>query len=128
MGEGSVSSFVWSLPLKLMKIKKRVLQCSQLDGKFPIEIPSETDPEKIYTVWVDAWANRSELHHCHCGSFKYKGNCKHQKIAHMMICGWNEIEAGENLEARETLKCPNCGNKASWAIWEINEEINSDES
>src|SRR6476469_2824437 len=94
------------------------LQCHTLDGWYPKSIPSESDPDVSYVVHVNPWANRSEQHVCECKSYHFRGNCKHQKQAHMDHCGWNEIEGPE--EATEAHKkdklCPRCGEAATWAM------------
>ena len=89
---------------------KQVWQCKQLQGFFPLEIASESDPDKSYIVTVDPWANRSELHVCTCNAFRYKGRCKHQKKAHLQICGWNELDSDRKME-KEGI-CPGCGGEA----------------
>ena len=100
---------------------KRILQCKTLQGRYPVEIPSETDPDKFYIVIVDPWANRSEMHECSCNAYKYKHRCKHQKTAHLSICGWNELDGDERLTEyhRKNMKCPRCGNGLQYALWEI---------
>jgi hypothetical protein len=99
---------------------KQAWHCRQLEGFFPLEVPSETDPSKTYTVTVDPYANRSELHACSCPAYTYKGRCKHQKTAHLQICGWNELDGPEKME-KEGI-CPRCGNESIQAVYEINDE------
>lgn len=88
-----------------------------------MEIPSETDPSKSYVVMVDPHANRSELHACSCLSYKYKGACKHQKLAHQKICGWCELDGPAPSEEDVKAKlCPKCKGPMVRAIYEIDEE------
>lgn len=100
---------------------KRILQCKSLQGKYPVEISSESDPDKTYIVIVDPFANRSELHHCSCNAYKYKHRCKHQRTVHLSICGWNELDPDIPLDEdhKNNMRCPKCGNTLIYALWEI---------
>lgn len=97
------------------------MQCCSLDGWYPAEVRSSTDPDVHYVVHVNPWANRSEQHVCECKSYQYRGYCKHQKAAHTLHCGWNEVE-GEEIptdQQRKERVCPRCGGSAHYAMWEI---------
>lgn len=99
------------------------LQCRSLDGWYPLEIESESDPDKSYVVHVNPWANRSEQHVCECKSYQYRGRCKHQREAHSRHCGWNAMEGPEEpVSTPDGLEktCPRCGGPAGWAMWEAN--------
>jgi hypothetical protein len=99
------------------------LQCSSLDGWYPVTIGSASNEDVSYTVHVNPWANRSEQHVCECKSYHYRGNCKHQKQAHEQHCGWNEIEGPEEPKSEDgqiVRECPRCGETATWAMWETN--------
>lgn len=100
------------------------LQCRTLDGWYPAQVRSESDPNIHYSVHVNPWANRSEQHVCECKGYLYRGTCKHQKEAHYQHCGWNEIEGPEtpllDAEGKKELTCPRCSGPAHWAMWEQN--------
>lgn len=103
---------------------KRILQCKTLQGKYPLEIPSETEPGKSYIVTIDPFANRSELHSCSCPSYHYRGRCKHQRIAHLSLCGWSElVDNGELTERhRSDMICPRCAGPTIYGIWDVEED------
>jgi hypothetical protein len=104
---------------------RRILMCKSLQGKYPMEIPSESDPGKSYIVIVDPFANRSELHECECGAYRYKGRCKHQVVAHLSMCNWTELSKDRSLDEhrREAMICPKCGNDLVYGLWEIEEAV-----
>lgn len=101
------------------------VQCRTLDGWYPLQVRSESDPNIHYSVHVNPWANRSEQHVCECKSYLYRGYCKHQKEAQIQHCGWNEIEGPEekltNHDGSVILECPRCAGPAHWAMWEQND-------
>jgi hypothetical protein len=100
------------------------LQCTSLNGWYPIEIPSESDPDHNYVVHVNPWANRSEQHVCECKAYQFRGRCKHQGMAHRKHCGWNQMEEPDLLTDMhiEHKLCPKCGEPTSWGMWEENNE------
>lgn len=106
-----------------LSVIKPMLQCRTLEGWFPLEIQSGSDPDVNYVVHVNPWG-RSEKNICECKSYLYRGRCKHQKIAHQQICGWNEVEGPEEAtpEQRAARECPRCGGPAMWAMWETDDE------
>jgi hypothetical protein len=100
------------------------MQCCSLDGWYPKLVTSSSDPDKEYVVHVNPWANRSEQHVCECMSYHYRGQCKHQKTAHLEHCGWNEMEGPEEPteEQRRDRICPRCNGPSMWSMWESHDE------
>jgi hypothetical protein len=85
------------------------LQCRSLDGWYPYEAESGSDPDKTYIVHV-----------CDCKGYQFRGSCRHQKEAHLNHCGWNAVEGPEKAtDEQEAEKvCPRCGGPTGWAMWE----------
>lgn len=101
------------------------MQCCTLDGWYPVEIESASEPDLAHVVHVNPWANRSEQHVCECKSYQYRGRCRHQGAAHQLHCGWNEVEGPEEPtdEQRKDRVCPRCDGPAMWAMWEVEDTV-----
>jgi hypothetical protein len=86
-------------------------ECSTAGGWIDIEVPSNSDPEKIYTITFSPW-KRQGGGVCECPGFLHRGHCSHLDIALKKICGWAEINEGcppQTDHQRRNRICPGCG-------------------
>lgn len=91
--------------------------CRSLDGWVPIEIDSATDPNRTYVILVNPWGTAAESI-CECKSYEFRGQCKHQPLALLRICGWSAISSPEQQGDVDTkaMTCPRCGGHTKWEM------------
>lgn len=98
--------------------------CRTTEGWVPIEIPSSSDPNVMYTILVCPWENPAE-NLCECPGYMFQGRCKHQAMAQMQVCGWTELQVKppkmepafvQNEAQRKNKICPRCGGPTMWRM------------
>lgn len=85
-----------------------------------IDVPSESDPDKTYTVTADFSERRMRNNefYCSCPAYKYqkmgktKKMCKHIKKVKDQFCGWHSMWGkSQTEEEKKNNICPECGGK-----------------
>lgn len=105
-------------------------QCRSLNGWVPIEVPSQSDPEKRYLVLVNPWDTIDE-NICECRGYEFRGHCAHQKIAKQLLCGWDEMAVrsiSQTPGEQKLMICPKCKGSTMWAFRPDEENEENDES
>lgn len=83
-------------------------RCEESGEMVPIEVPSHSDPDKVYTVVI---VSDDEPPVCECEGFDFRGHCSHQQEALDARCTWDEATGPEfqsNTQQRNG-ECPRCG-------------------
>ncbi len=85
-------------------------RCVSTDPYFEAFVLSESEPGKVYSVWVPIPGDPPSAYICSCRGFEFRGHCKHQDW--ISICGWEELIGPEEQteEQRADQLCPRCGN------------------
>jgi hypothetical protein len=87
--------------------------CISGDPYFEKFILSESEPGKVYNVWVSMPGDPPEEYICSCPGFTYRGRCKHQH--QIELCKWHELIGPEKQTDEQQAEqiCPRCGNKTN---------------
>lgn len=125
---GSISRTVARITTNLldwptMSVKVIAVQeCRSLEGWHPIQIPSQSDPNRSYTVLANAFVP-PHTWVCQCKGFSYRGKCNHQQLAVSEFCGWHETDGKftQTEQERKEKICPACGGPSKW-VMEFEEE------
>lgn len=86
-----------------------------------VQVPSETDPDRLYDVLIVDADEPSEAV-CECEGFNFRGTCHHQQEAVDALCQWYELEGPEQQEGsqRRDRTCPRCGGPTEWIVVDDN--------
>ncbi len=94
--------------------------CASNEDFGPVEVQSDTKPNKKYGVWWGPTLKTRESQygpHCSCRSFKFRESCKHTAVLKSkedggIRCAWNAcLEPTLKCNYSEDGKpsCPECG-------------------
>lgn len=93
---------------------RHIQRCISTEPYFQQDIPSESQRNLVYEV-RSVWPDDTPMDYtCSCPAFKYKGACKHQKMAWADRCLWTEEDGDaeeQTDDQRERMVCPRCGNE-----------------
>ena len=86
-------------------------RCVSAEPWYEIQVPSGSDPDRVYTVLVPWPDDGVEDLMCECKGFVYRGRCSHQDEAFEILCRWTSAEGPEKQtkEQRREHVCPRCG-------------------
>lgn len=86
----------------------QVQMCISNQPWYSIKVRSDTNPRLVYSLKIPLPDDPKEEIICQCQGYIHRGACKHQGIADMMRCGWQEGDPESQIEPGY---CPRCGNQ-----------------
>jgi hypothetical protein len=96
-------------------------ECRSTEGWQPVKVQS-SEGDQFYVVLVNPWGILEE-NICECKGYVYRGQCRHQGIAHHKVCRWSDEKGPEvqSLDQEDGKICPRCGGPTKTAIEVVDE-------
>lgn len=95
--------------------------CETVFGFTTVEVPSHSEPDKVYVCIVQQPDDLEDVM-CECEGYVHRGQCSHQQEALELLCLWQEDKGPEKQTDRQSIKriCPRCLGPAEWVVEEEN--------
>jgi hypothetical protein len=98
-----------------------IQECGSSQMWQEIEIPSASEKDKTYTVYLPPWNRSLSEVICSCPSYEFRGRCRHQREALSRVCSWSESSGKkQSKEQKENHICPECG--SATVLVEVSDE------
>lgn len=94
-------------------IKVPIIQeCASTSEFQEVEVPSSSSDDIFYLVTLPPWDRVESEIVCECPSYEFRGRCRHQREALLMVCSWCELDGKpQTTDERRKRICPECGSR-----------------